>query len=34
VSHVATRWMALVALLLLAAIWVFWWRERQPRPES
>jgi membrane protein DedA with SNARE-associated domain len=34
VAHVATHWMALVALLLLAAIWVFWWRERQPRPES
>jgi membrane protein DedA with SNARE-associated domain len=34
VAHLATYWMALAAFLLLAAIWVFWWRERQPGPES
>ena len=29
VAHLASYWMALVAFLLLAAIWVFWWRERK-----
>lgn len=35
VAHRASHWMAIVALVVLAAIWVFWLRERhQPRPES
>jgi len=35
VAHRASHWMAIVALLVLAAIWVFRPRERhQPRPES
>lgn len=34
VAHRASHWMALVAFLVLAAIWIFWLRERdQPRPE-
>jgi membrane-associated protein len=33
-AHLASYWMALAAFLLLAAIWVFWWRERQPSSES
>jgi membrane protein DedA with SNARE-associated domain len=32
--HRAGQWIALAAFLALAAIWVFWWRERQqPRSE-
>lgn len=29
VAHRAGHWMALAAFLVLAALWVFWWRERQ-----
>jgi membrane protein DedA with SNARE-associated domain len=33
--HRASHWMALAAFLVLALIWLFWWRERQqPRSES
>lgn len=28
-AHRAGDWMALAAFLVLAALWVFWWRERQ-----
>lgn len=35
VAHRAGQWMALGAFLVLAAIWLFWWRERQqPRSET
>jgi membrane protein DedA with SNARE-associated domain len=34
VAHRASHWIALAVFLLLAGLWVFWWRERgQPRPE-
>jgi membrane protein DedA with SNARE-associated domain len=35
VAHMASHWVALAFFLLLGAIWLFWWRERQqPGPES
>jgi membrane protein DedA with SNARE-associated domain len=34
VFHRASHWVALAAFVVLAAIWLFWWRERQPRPEQ
>lgn len=34
IAHRAGQWVALAAFLVLAAIWLFWWRERQqPRSE-
>jgi len=35
VFHRASHWVALAFFVVLAALWVFWWRERnQPRPEQ
>jgi membrane protein DedA with SNARE-associated domain len=34
VFHRASHWVALAAFVVLAALWLFWWRDRQPRPEQ
>ncbi|MGH7932682.1 MAG: DedA family protein [Candidatus Binataceae bacterium] len=34
VTHMAGHWIALGVFIVLAAVWIFWWRERQPRSQS